>query len=97
MKLLFDENLSPRLARDLQALFPGSVHVAHCGLVIVSKDGDFHDISVFRGSPPKVVWLRAGNCSTSQIQNILERAKSALEAFTESGDTVMIIRPQRSR
>jgi predicted nuclease of predicted toxin-antitoxin system len=27
MKLLLDENLSPRLATSLQDLFPGSVHV----------------------------------------------------------------------
>ena len=32
MKLLFDENLSPHLAKDLEALFPGSQHVDHAGL-----------------------------------------------------------------
>jgi predicted nuclease of predicted toxin-antitoxin system len=32
VKLLFDENLSPRLAKDLEALFPGSQHVDHVGL-----------------------------------------------------------------
>ncbi len=110
MKLLFDENLSPRLAERLQAHFPGSEHVDNRGLassaddsiwtfardnslVIVSKDSDFHDLSVFRGSPPKVIWLRVGNCSTSQICNLLERARNALEEFAESGDTVLIIRP----
>ena len=32
MKLLFDENLSPRLAKDLVALFPGSQHIDLAGL-----------------------------------------------------------------
>jgi predicted nuclease of predicted toxin-antitoxin system len=32
MKLLFDENLSPRLVRLLHDLFPGSVHVRDIGL-----------------------------------------------------------------
>jgi predicted nuclease of predicted toxin-antitoxin system len=32
VKLLFDENLSPRLAKDLEALFPGSQHADHVGL-----------------------------------------------------------------
>ncbi len=32
MKLLFDENLSPRLAEVLADLFPGSAHVHPCGL-----------------------------------------------------------------
>ncbi len=32
MKLLFDENLSPKLPRLLAAQFPGSVHLRDCGL-----------------------------------------------------------------
>jgi predicted nuclease of predicted toxin-antitoxin system len=32
MKLLFDENLSPKLPRLLHSQFPGSVHVRDCGL-----------------------------------------------------------------
>ena len=32
MKLLFDENLSPKLPRLLAELFPGSTHVRDCGL-----------------------------------------------------------------
>lgn len=31
-RLLLDENLSPRLARDLAASFPGSAHVRDVGL-----------------------------------------------------------------
>ena len=32
MKLLFDENLSPRLAEVLADIYPGSNHVHQCGL-----------------------------------------------------------------
>lgn len=32
MKLLFDQNLSPRLAEALRDLFPGSLHVRDVGL-----------------------------------------------------------------
>lgn len=32
MKLLFDENLSPRLPELLEEIYPGSVHVRDCGL-----------------------------------------------------------------
>jgi len=32
MKLLFDENLSPKLPRLLAAHFPGSAHLRDCGL-----------------------------------------------------------------
>ena len=32
MKLLLDENLSPRLVRRLESLFPGIIHVRDIGL-----------------------------------------------------------------
>jgi len=32
MKLLLDENLSPKLARAVADLFPDSLHVEECGL-----------------------------------------------------------------
>jgi predicted nuclease of predicted toxin-antitoxin system len=32
MKLLFDENLSPKLPRLINHLFPGSLHVRDCNL-----------------------------------------------------------------
>ena len=34
------------------------------GFTIVSKDADFHQRSFLLGYPPKVVWLRRGNCSS---------------------------------
>lgn len=42
MKLLFDENLSPRLATAFQADHPGSTHVHWVGL------GSAHDEAVWR-------------------------------------------------
>jgi len=38
------------------------------GYTIVNKDVDFSDLSVARGFPPKVIWLRVGNCTTSHIE-----------------------------
>jgi len=38
MKLLFDENLSPKLSGLLATLFPGSFHVRECGLLGRSDD-----------------------------------------------------------
>ena len=32
MRLLFDENLAPRLANALSDIYPGSLHVTDCGL-----------------------------------------------------------------
>lgn len=44
------------------------------GLVIVSKDSDFSHRSSLFGSPPKVVWLRIGNCTTARADFVLRNA-----------------------
>jgi predicted nuclease of predicted toxin-antitoxin system len=38
MKLLFDENLAPRLAVALNDVYPGSMHLRDCGLRGASDD-----------------------------------------------------------
>ena len=49
------------------------------GFCIVSKDEDFHQRSFLRGHPPKVIWIRRGNCATRDMDRILrENAKSIL-------------------
>ncbi|HYW21658.1 MAG TPA: DUF5615 family PIN-like protein [Nodularia sp. (in: cyanobacteria)] len=41
------------------------------GFTVVTRDADFNELSILRGFPPKVVWIRRGNCSTNQIEDIL--------------------------
>lgn len=41
------------------------------GFLIVTKDADFSDICSLRGFPPKIVWIRRGNCKTADIEAIL--------------------------
>jgi len=98
MKLLFDENLSPKLVPLLRDLFPDSVHVRDVGLkmaddpvvwkyaqdnflTICSKDSDMHQRSFVFGYPPKIVWVRLGNCSTADVERLLRRHFNAIEAF----------------
>jgi predicted nuclease of predicted toxin-antitoxin system len=71
MKLLFDHNLSPRLVRLLADLYPDSQHVF------------LRDLSLVRDFPPKVVWLRRGNCSTSTIEIILRSKSIEIQAFSQ--------------
>lgn len=40
-------------------------------LVIVTKDSDFPDLQGVKGFPPKIVWVRIGNCSTAEIVEVL--------------------------
>jgi predicted nuclease of predicted toxin-antitoxin system len=39
--------------------------------IIVTKDADFSDLCLLQGFPPKVVWIRRGNCKTTDIEEIL--------------------------
>jgi predicted nuclease of predicted toxin-antitoxin system len=51
------------------------------GYAIVTKDSDFNDTVVLQGSPPKVVWLRLGNCTTGAIERVLRAAAETVTAF----------------
>lgn len=98
MKLLFDQNLSPKLVNRLADLFPDSTHVQSVGLdcagddqiweyarlngfAIVSKDEDYNNLSVVRGTPPKVIWLQLGNCRTVQVEAVFRARFVDIEAF----------------
>jgi len=98
MKVLFDQNLSPKLVNCLADVLPGSSHVQSVGLgtasdeqvwdharlngfTIVTKDEDYNNLSVVRGSPPKVIWLQLGNCTTAQVEAVLRARFADIEAF----------------
>ena len=34
---------------------------------IVTFDADYYDISLIKGFPPKILWLRTGNLTTNEI------------------------------
>jgi len=108
MKLLFDENLSPKMVMALADVFPDSAHVDRIGLgsgsddevwhyaktngfMLVSKDADFYEKSILYGHPPKIIWIKRGNCTNRQIQLLL-RNKAELIAEFYQNDEVAFIR-----
>jgi predicted nuclease of predicted toxin-antitoxin system len=111
MKLLFDENLSPKLPRLLSQQFPESLHVRDCGLkgfsdeviwayardngfTIVSKDADFYQRSVLYGYPPKIVWLRIGNCTRADLVNLIETSRDEIFRFmADPFEAVLVLNP----
>ena len=54
--------------------------------VIVSKDSDFVDLSVLEGAPPKVVWVRLGNCTTASVALLLRECEGDATVCRGSGD-----------
>jgi predicted nuclease of predicted toxin-antitoxin system len=98
MKLLFDQNLSPRLPNQLEDIFPGPSckggwvdqsngypYLGICQatqLILISKDADFHQRSLLFGPPPQVIWIRLGNCSVSEIELLLRNQKQKIQQFS---------------
>jgi len=60
------------------------------GLAIFTKDSDFHHLSLFRGFPPKVIWIRTGNCSTRRLEEILRREHRTILAFLASEEEALL-------
>ncbi|NOT68497.1 MAG: DUF5615 family PIN-like protein [Methylophilaceae bacterium] len=108
MKLLFDQNLSPRLVANLADHFPDSSHVAthsldhatdvrvwgfarEYGYTLVTKDSDFHEMSLLQGAPPKVIWIRRGNCSTQQIENVLRKHVQDIKSLIKNSEANLLL------
>lgn len=108
MKLLFDENLSPRLPQLLAVAFPDSLHVRDCSLkgaadediwdyarandlILVSKDSDFYQRSLFYGSPPKFIWLRIGNCTRDDLIALLTTHAQEIQVFAAAPSEAVLV------
>ncbi len=50
--------------------------------MIVTKDADFSELGGIKGFPPKVIWIRRGNCSTRDIKPILRENYTAISALS---------------
>ncbi len=58
---------------------------------IVTKDSDFNDLLFVRGHPPCVIWIRRGNCTTSEIEKLLRDRRPKIESLKDSGNGLLVI------
>lgn len=58
--------------------------------VIVSKDEDFQRFSVWRGFPPKVIWIQLGNCSSDDVAMLLRNAQALIADFVAHPDAAFL-------
>ncbi len=61
------------------------------GFVLVTKDEDFHARSVVQGHPPKVLWIRSGNCATDLVETLLRKNFSQIEEFNADPDAGFMV------
>jgi len=48
---------------------------------IVTFDEDFYEWMMLKGFPPKIIWLRTGNTTTSIIAELLNKKSSEIKEF----------------
>ena len=59
-------------------------HARANGFVIVTLDKDFADLALLHGAPPKIIWMRCGNSTVSEIERLLRANRSDIERFDSS-------------
>ena len=70
-------------------------HAKLHGFAVVSKDSDFADRSVLEGAPPKVIWIRIGNCTTTQIEKLLRANVAVIRSFLEEDRETCLVLGRR--
>src|SRR5437867_2115393 len=53
---------------------------------IVTLDIDFSFLLSIHGIPPKVIWLRTGNCSTKYLGELLQKKEQIISSFIKETD-----------
>lgn len=61
------------------------------GFTIVTKDDDFRQMSFLYGAPPKVIWVRLGNCSTGDVEAVLRDRHSDILRFVEDPTAALLV------
>ena len=59
--------------------------------IILSKDSDFHQLSFLYGAPPKVIWIRKGNCSTLAMADLISKFFKEIESFSADENSAFLI------
>ena len=59
------------------------------GYSLVTKNLDMVDLCVLRGAPPKILWLRIGNCTSELVLEVLETNSERIARF-ESDESVVL-------
>lgn len=55
----------------------------------------FSDMSVLFGPPPKVIWVRLGNCSAQDIKTLLANSAEAIKEFLRHPDAGLLVLPNK--
>ena len=60
------------------------------GFVFVTKDRDVAELGVLRGAPPKIIWLRMGNCKTTVVEFALRSNLAAIQDLVDDPEKIVL-------
>ena len=86
-KLTHVKNLSLQSAIDVEIW----EYSKNNSFTIVTKDSDFNDRSIIEGFPPKVIWIKKGNCSTTTISLLLRNNYIKISNFILDDENSILI------
>lgn len=66
-------------------------HARDKGFVIVSRDNDFQQMSFVWGHPPKVIWIRRGNCSVRESESIPRTNSVRIHDFEADSQAAFLV------
>jgi len=61
-------------------------------VILITKDKDFADMVMRKGSPPQVIWLRCGNTTEDRLKKLLETHLDQALKFLAKGEDLVEIR-----
>lgn len=65
-------------------------YAAQQEFTLLTKNTDLVDLCVLRGAPPKILWLRIGNCNTALVRDVLRQNEPRILAFGENKSEVVL-------
>ena len=65
-------------------------YAAEHNYTIVFKDADFHQRSLVLGTPPKIIWIRLGNCSVADTASLLRERFVTIQRFHENTEAAFL-------
>jgi len=60
------------------------------GYTVITHDNDFNNLVDVRGFPPKIIWLRTGNCNRKFTVDLLIRSKQAIQELLQSEENGLL-------
>lgn len=66
-------------------------YAATNGFSILTKDTDFQQLSILRGAPPKVIWVRVGNAPTQAVIELLTKYSDGIQDFLNDPEQAALV------